>query len=126
MPKRSRSVITKSLPNIAIVRYAELLGISVAWSNSRYSGKVTFNRRFTFRVIRKSAGHQPSHSRALSLQVWRFVAVKIWIIPAEHNALESVRLLNDRTRNLPSLNLQKIDEAVDGVGDVAVNQRIVA
>ena len=50
----------------------------------------------------------------------------IWIIPAEHNTLESVRLLNDRTRNLPSLNLQKIDEAVDGVGDVAVNQRIVA
>jgi hypothetical protein len=28
--------------------------------------------------------------------------------------------------NLPSLNLQKIDEAVYGVGEFAVNQRIVA
>jgi hypothetical protein len=66
--------------------------------------------------------HQPWQSRALSLQVWRFVAIKIWIIPAEHNTLESVRLLNDRTRNLPSLNLKKIDEAVYGVGDVAVKK----
>jgi len=59
-------------------------------------------------------------------KVWRFAAVRIWIIPAEHNTLESVRLLNDGTRNLPPLNRQKIDEAVYGVGDVAVNQRIVA
>ena len=61
----------------------------------------------------------------MGLQAWRFVAFKAWIITGKQQALQSISLKNDVTRDAFSFDLNEFAQAVDRFHHALVNLRIV-
>src|ERR1035441_4347760 len=75
-------------------------------------------RNIAVRSLSPLAGGHPR------LQPWRFVALEVRIVAAEQEALQSVGVAENLSRDAFPLHLEEIGETVDGGDDFCVDQRV--
>jgi len=66
------------------------------------------------------------HSLNRHSQIWRPVAIKTGIVASEELAFQAVRFEQDISRDVLSLDLQELSEAVDGLSDAPMDRRVAS